>query len=138
MGCHTPPVQHLKNRWAHFIATHGPDEKILVIAHSGGAIHVLNALESSPESVRQRIIVIGIAPAAIIPKKLCYDSRNYKSYFDVVSYLDVPGLVHLNELEHLWPDKKAKWFDHEFLSPTFKPILQGHITKYLENPRERL
>jgi uncharacterized protein RhaS with RHS repeats len=88
-GVHTPPVQHLKNTWRHFILTHGPDEKFLQTCHSGGAIHVKNALLTSPESVRKRIIVIAIAPGAIVLEELCFRSHNYMSKRDFVSYCDL-------------------------------------------------
>ena len=72
MGFHTPPVQLLKNQWDHFIKTHEPHEKFLQIIHSGGSGPVKHALLTSPESVRQRIISLAIAPSTIIPEELCY------------------------------------------------------------------
>src|SRR3982751_2751346 len=33
-GFHAPPVQFFKNKWNHFIASRGPQEKILEICHS--------------------------------------------------------------------------------------------------------
>ncbi|WP_158307186.1 RHS repeat-associated core domain-containing protein [Simkania negevensis] len=134
-GVHTPPVQHLKNVWRHFILTHGPDEKFLQTCHSGGAIHVKNALLTSAESVRKRIIVIAIAPGAIVPKKLCFKSYNYMSKRDFVSYCDLiigGNIKYINELKLLDPHPDAKFFDHDFLSPTFADVIQERINDYIQ------
>ncbi|MGB7127856.1 MAG: hypothetical protein WBD50_02040 [Candidatus Rhabdochlamydia sp.] len=134
IGFHTPPVQLLKNKWNRLIASHGPQAKFLEICHSGGAIHLKNALLTSPESVRQRIIALAIAPAAIIPRRLCFESFNYISKNDFVTHLDILGKRRYgNELHVLEPHPKAKGWDHEFLSPTFTETIQDHINNYLEN-----
>jgi hypothetical protein len=129
-----PPVQHLKNQWADFIATHGPDAKFLQICHSSGAIHVKNALLSSPKAVQQRIIVLAIAPGAIIPNKLCFHSYNYISRHDFVTHLDIAGkIMYGNELHILEPHPDADLWDHDFLSPTFERTLKFHIQNYIDN-----
>jgi len=134
IGIHTPPVQLLKHQWNRFIATHGPNEKFFQTCHSGGALHVYNALLTVPESVRQRIIVLAIAPAAIIPKRLCFQSYNYMSKRDIVTRLDVIGkLKYGGELQILEPHPNANFWDHEFLSPTFESSIQRHITNYIKN-----
>ncbi|WP_171005715.1 RHS repeat-associated core domain-containing protein [Candidatus Rhabdochlamydia sp. T3358] len=134
IGFHTPPVQLLKNKWKHLIASHGPQAKFLEICHSGGAIHLKNALLTSPESVRQQIIALAIAPAVIIPRRLCFQSDNYISKNDFVTHLDFDGKRRYgNELHVLEPHPDAKDWDHEFLSPTFESRIQGHIKEYLKN-----
>jgi RHS repeat-associated protein len=134
VGFHTPPVQLLKNQWNHFIATHAQEAKFFQPCHSGGALHVKNALLTSPESVRQRIIVLALAPAVIVPQKLCFRSYNYISKRDFVTHLDVIGkLRYGNELKILEPHPEASFWDHEFLSPTFKDPIQRHIADYIEN-----
>ena len=134
MGYHTPPVQLLKNRWDRLIDNHGPETKFLQICHSGGADQVKNALLSSPESVRQRIIVLALAPSVIIPNELCFQSYNYMSRRDFVTHLDIPGqLNYIDELRVLEPHSSAEWWDHGILSPTFIDPLQHHINDYLEN-----
>ncbi|MCB1082249.1 MAG: DUF687 family protein, partial [Chlamydiia bacterium] len=133
MGYQMPPVQHLKNCWNEFIATRGPDEKIFIRCHSNGAQYVKQALESSPKSVRERIIVLAIAPAVIIPKSLCFDSFNYVSRRDFVTHLDINGkIMYGKELHILEPHVEANRFDHSSLSPTFKEIEKYHIDEYLE------
>ena len=134
VGFHTSPVQLLKNQWNHFIATHSPCAKFLQPCHSGGALHVKNALLTSPESVRQRIIVLAIAPAVIVPEELCFKSYNYISRRDFVTHLDLAGkLKYGGELHILEPHPEASFWDHEFLSPTFRDPIQGHINDYIEN-----
>jgi RHS repeat-associated protein len=134
MRMHTPPVQLLKNQWDHFIAIHGPDEKFLQISHSGGALQVYNALLTSPKSVQQRIVSLALAPAAIIPKRLCFESYNYISRRDIVTHLDVVGkMKYGNQLQVLEPHPNANFWDHEFLSPTFAQSIQYHITNYLKD-----
>ena len=133
-GFHTPPVQLLRNQWNHFIATHGPEAKFLQICHSGGADHVKNTLIASPESVRQRIIVLAINPSVIISKRLCFRAENYMSRRDFVTRLDIMGkLKYGNELHILEPHPNAKFWDHEFASPTFAVPLQEHIEDYIKN-----
>ncbi len=133
IGFHTPTVQLLKNKWTHLIASHGPQAKFLEICHSGGAIHLKNALLTSPESVRQRIIALAIAPAAIIPRRLCFRSDNYVSKNDIVTHLDVWGKRRYgNELHVLEPHPDANKWDHEFLSPTFEGRIQEHIDDYIK------
>jgi hypothetical protein len=133
----TPPVELLKNTWSNFIATHGPDEKFLQICHSGGSIHVINALRASPKEVQQRIIVEAYAPAAIVPKELCFDSFNYVSKRDFVTYLDVLGYKkHGNELVRLDPHPEAPFFDHSAGSPTFVQKNKDHINQYLKGDEQ--
>ncbi len=61
-------------------------------------------------------------------------SHNYASSRDIVTRLDVVGkLKYGNELQTLKPHPNANFWDHEFLSPTFAPILRDHIVDYIEN-----
>jgi hypothetical protein len=129
---HTPPVRMLKKQWKHFIATHGPEAKFFQICHSGGAIHVYNALSSSSKAVRNRIIVFAISPRAIIPKRLCYQSFNYASKRNFVPKLDVIGRIRYgSELVLLNPHPNAPKHDHGFDSPTFQDIIKNRLENYL-------
>lgn len=134
MGMHTPPVQLLKNQWNHFIDTHRPEEKFLQFSSSGGGLHVYNALLASPKSVQQRIISVALAPAAIIPEELCFESYNYISRRDFVTHLDIMGKIKYgNQLQILKPHSDANFWDHEFLSPTFAEPIERHIKNYIED-----
>ena len=131
-GFYSPEVEHIKQQWFSFIVTHEPDAKFFQTCHSGGATHVKNALLSVSEWVQQRIIVLAIAPASIIPKKLCYQSDNYASKNEIVHYFNPANIKYWNELHILEPHPNAGWVDHDFESPTFAPALQLHISNYLE------
>ena len=134
-GIHSPPVQMLKKRWNHFISKN-PDERIKYLqnGHSGGNIHIKNALLTSPREVQQRIICVALAPGAIIPQQLCFRSYNYASKNDFVPYFDLYGnFRYRDQLQILKPHKDAKRHDHEFLSPTFKERIQYHLDQYINN-----
>ncbi|MFS8562831.1 MAG: hypothetical protein LVR00_00220 [Rhabdochlamydiaceae bacterium] len=134
LGFCSPPSRLLQKQWGDFVATYPPEAKFLQICHSGAATHVQNALESSSESVRQRIIVLAIAPSVIIPKKLCYAADNYISRRDFVTHLDIFGRIKYgSELHVLDPHPNAKLWDHEFLSPTFHPILKDQVQNHINN-----
>ncbi len=133
----TPPVELLKKTWSDFIATHGPNEKFLQICHSGGTIHVINALKTSPKEVQQRIIVAGYAPAAIVPEELCFKSFNYVSKRDFVTYLDILGYKrHSNELVRLDPHPDAPFWDHFADSPTFVETNMERIEAYMKGEEQ--
>lgn len=132
LGFPTPPVRLLKKQWKEFIATYGPTAKFLQIGHSGGAIHIANALRFSAKGIRDRISVLAIAPGAVVPSKLCYHSDNYASIGDLVPLLDVLGnLLHHDELIWLEPHKDAR-SPHSFDSPTFKKPIQDHIDSFIK------
>jgi hypothetical protein len=114
--------------------THRADAKFLQFCHRGGADHVKNALMTSPEFVRQRIIVLAINPSVIIPEELCFRSNNYMSRRDFVTRLDMMGRVkHRNELHILEPHPNVKFWDYEFASSTFSETIEHHIKDYIEN-----
>ena len=93
-----------------------------------------NALIASSESVRQRIIVLAINPSVIISKRLCFRAENYMSRRDFVTRLDIMGrLKYGNELHILEPHPNAKFWDHEFASPTFSETINRHIQEYIED-----
>ena len=136
IGIHTMPVQHLKTQWAEQIMRLGPDAKILQICHSGGAEHVKNALLTSSEVIRQKIIVLALAPSVIVPNELCFRSYNYISRRDVVTHLDIVGKARYgNELRILDPHPNAKRWDHEFASPTFTDVMEEHVSDYIRKYR---
>jgi hypothetical protein len=130
-----------------------PNARLLQICHSQGAIHVKNALEGVAQEIRDRVIVIAIAPAAIVPRRLCFKSFNYASEKDIVYKFEpsaprpiesitlddvmIPtfgkAMDHRDELIILQPHSGAKGIDHEFQSPTFL----GRLEKRLEDYNQR-
>jgi len=149
LGISPNTSKELKANWTAFHEKYkdNPKVKYEQFCHSQGAIQVKNALESVPKEIRDRIIVIAIAPAVVISKKLCYDSYNYASKKDIVylgeqicfsDMLDgipikstVVSLNQKKELILLDPHPDAKGIDHDFQSPTFKKRIKRHITDYL-------
>ncbi len=148
----SPNVEHLlKASWEEFHEYNRayPERKILQICHSQGAIHVYNALSHSSKEITDRLIVLSIAPAKIIPCDFCYLSLKFASKNDLVHLVELlhPSFFSSNEigasdrLENtlkmredlilLDPHPEAKGLDHEFESPTFKPILQTYLRAYL-------
>jgi len=133
IGIMTPPTQKIKDEWHSFFATSGHKAKFFQHCHSHGATHVKNALLTSPKEVRQRIIVLAIAPAEIVSKTLCYESYNYMSRRDFVTHFDIVGKMrHRDELIVLEPHPDANFFDHDFLSPTFAEPIKRHTKDYIK------
>lgn len=128
-----------------------PDAKILHFCHSQGAFHTKNAITSLPQEIRDRIIVVAIAPATVVSKDWCFDSFNYASKKDMVPTLGfwleclvaynperntdevVDNLLKIqNELTRLDPDEKPDGrFDHGIRSPTFNRVILEALTEYV-------
>lgn len=134
-GVHFPPVYLLQKQWEEF-AVHHPDGKYLQICHSGGAIHVKNALLASPQELRDRIVVVAIAPGAIIPNELCHASHNYVvEGRDFVPHLDVLARIwsgHYSQLQYVPPITPDR-LQHDFLHDSFEEIIRTHIQTHLAN-----
>src|SRR5690606_32872089 len=77
-------VLQLKEAWVQFDEANkdNPGAKYLQICHSQGGAYVKKALEDSHQEIRDRVIVVNIAIATIIPDDLCYHSYNYASEND--------------------------------------------------------
>lgn len=127
----TAPVQELHKQWMAFLST--SDKPFLQFCHSQGAIHVRNALMSFPKELRERIIVVGIAPAAYISQSICKECYHYVSENDIVPKFDFFGRVAYSANIHvLKPHPDASFFDHEFQSETYRTDIQKHIKIYIK------
>ncbi len=158
---YSPNTQDLLGqKWVEFHERNqdNPDAKILHFCHSQGAIHTRNTLNSLPQEIRDRIIVVAIAPAVVISSELCYQSFNYASKKDIVhrgedviATLGLYGAIFHDEdtagpdmlrqqiletycknkaqLILLEPHEGATGIDHNLTSPTFI----HHITQRLES-----
>ncbi|MFZ4773488.1 MAG: DUF6531 domain-containing protein, partial [Chlamydiia bacterium] len=121
----TPPATLLKNKIDELIATRPSDENFLVVCHSGGGIHLNNFLKTAPTHVQERLIVLTISSAAIIPQEICFQSFNYASTSDLVPKIgQISNLACRNEIHYLKPHPDADLVDHAFLSPTFAEPLE--------------
>ncbi len=151
LGVSPNTSRELQKNWTAFHESNKehPHAKYLHFCHSQGAIHTRNALARLPQEIRNRVIVVAIAPAAIVPDEICYRSFNYASKRDPVPY---GALVHASGLDTnefntstlvektlqdfsqlmvLDPHTDAPLFDHDFQSPTFADTIQKHIHEYL-------
>lgn len=127
-----------------------PHAKCLHPCHSQGAIHTRNVLEKLPQEVRDRVIIVNIAGACVIPRRLCFNSFNYVSERDIVPYLQhlhkgftianmsdkmQQEILHQDYLDAqeiivLKPHEGATGLDHDFQSPTYADVLQKHLKEY--------
>lgn len=147
----------LKESWGEFHEKNleNPNVKLLQICHSQGTIDVKNALKDCPEKIRNRVIVLAIAPAAIVPDELCFNSYNYVSKNDFVYKLEPHSIEtnltkednrlrisfskppdHRDELIILEPHPEASKFDHSFQSPTYEKAIKDILKLYLEKNGE--
>lgn len=143
----------LKEQWTAFHEENidRPNAKYLQFCHSQGAAHVATALLQIDEQIRNRIIVIAIAPAVVISKDLCYRSFNYASEKDFIPKLELvfyrsretgkkgeiskpleEALERHKQLILLKPHPDATGIDHDFQSPTFRERIEQHIENYLD------
>lgn len=148
------PANDLIKEWTAFHEKHrnDPEAKFLQFCHSQGATHVKNTLSSAPLEIRNRLVVLALAPASVVPKALCHQSFNFASKRDIVPFAEAvlkydadapyeeriaePSRQALNELILLDPHPDAPLFDHGSDSPTFKgvvtDILEDYTKKYGE------
>lgn len=152
LGIPSKASRTLEEKWTDFHKANidNPNAKILHFCHSRGAIKTNNALIQCPKEVQDRIIVVAIAPAAIIPEQACFRAFNYASKKDIVhtGELVLPGFFDSNETEMssymkiiqdkrkelilLDPHPDATGIDHDFQSPTFTELIEKHIQTYKE------
>ncbi len=136
----TEPVRQLHKMWNSFFEKSSENAKFLMICHSQGAIHVRNALLDYPPELRERILVVAIAPAAYIYKETCAQVIHYRAecWRDFIPRIDRLGarregdsVITLNS--HI----DAPFFDHEFMSPTYKASIRQHIANYIQSLGEK-
>lgn len=130
----TEPVKLLWKLWDDFFENGSETSRFLMFSHSEGALHVRNALKEYPAQYRDRIIVVAIAPAAYISKDTCSAIFHYraKPWRDIVPRGDVfGGSAWKNTVVDVESHPDAPHFDHSFRSPTYKHILQFHVSQFL-------
>lgn len=131
----TEPVRQLHNMWDSFFAKSSSTAKLLMICHSQGVTHVMNALLDYPPELRKRILVVAIAPGSYVYKETCAKVVHYRTkkwYRDFVPRLDGKGAKReADTIVELESHADAALFDHEFMSPTYIEKLQEHIDNYI-------
>ncbi|MBS0621266.1 MAG: DUF687 family protein [Verrucomicrobia bacterium] len=86
-----PATKELLQNWIRFFYTH-PTERYLQIAYSRGALETYNALQLLPQELRDRIIVIAIAPARNIPGKFAHKVYNLCLEGDPIKAFSYQGI----------------------------------------------
>lgn len=133
----TPPVRQLHKMWNSFFDKNSADAKFLMICHSQGAIHVRNALLDYPPELRERILIVAIAPGGYIYQVTCAQVIHYRAPKDkdfIPRKFDKEGAEReKNSIVDLESHKGVGRFDHEFISLTYKESLRKHIDKYIES-----
>ncbi len=132
----TEPVRQLHKMWNSFFEKSSANVKFLMICHSQGAIHTRNALLDYSPELRQRILVVVIAPGGYIYKETCAKVIHYRTEWwrDLVPRLDWRGASREKDtIVNLSSHSDAIAWDHEFMSPSYQEILLHHIEKYIES-----
>ena len=125
----TETVKEIKSLWYKYFKDH-PDGYISWTCHSRGVLDTRNALKAFPEDLRERIVILAVAPGCFIDKSLC------GSVTHLVSRDLVPGLSPIDMLR-CWdtikfvnPHPKAPVNDHPLLSPTYRPHIRRFYNKF--------
>lgn len=137
----TEPVRQLHKMWNSYFERSSADARFLMICHSQGAIHVRNALLDYPENLRNRILVVAIAPGGYIYQRSCAHVIHYRApgYRDFVPLLDGAGRRRSkNTTIILDSHEDADLHDHAFQSPTYREKLQEHIDGYFQSQGKML
>jgi|GEM_PF-5330348 len=128
-GVITPPVVHLLEQWLDFFER--SDSVHLQICHSRGAIEVYNALNELPSSLQQKIVVITIAPACLIPPSHANQVINLVIEADPVvkmaanrELLDTEAVVKLHQHEDTYDT-------HDMHGSSYREKLVGLIDCYI-------
>jgi RHS repeat-associated protein len=126
----TPAVKNQKKMWDAFFAFASPAAMYYHFCHSEGAIITRNALMSYPEELRQRIIVVAIAPGAYIEDKYAFQVTHYRSTRDIVPFFDFVGAYKCRDSTVvLKPHPDAPLFDHSVNSPTYRDVQRQHVNQ---------
>ena len=110
-----------------------------MVCHSQGAIHVRNALLDYAPELRERIIVVAIAPGAYMYQETCAQVthfRNASGWRDFVPRIDREGAARSKEtIVDLVSHSDASWFDHSFQSLTYFDSLSRRVNHFLMKSR---
>lgn len=137
----TEPVRQLHKMWNNFFDRNSTTAKFLMVCHSQGAIHVRNALLDYPPELRNRILVVAIAPAGYIHRETCAQVIHYRAEWwrDFVPRLDSAGAKReADTIVSLDSHSNAATFDHGFMSPTYREVLIRILNNYFQSKGQNL
>lgn len=132
----TNPVRLLHQAWNDFFNTSSSNARLMMICHSQGAIHVMNALLDYSPALRNRILTVAIAPGGYIYKETCARVVHYRAEWwrDMVPLLDYAGAIREKDtITTLKSHPNAPIHDHTFISPTYERNLRQHIANYIHS-----
>lgn len=132
----TEPVRQLHKMWNSFFEKSSAKARFLMICHSQGTVHVRNALLDYPKELRERILVVAIAPGAYIYRETCLDVFHYRAEWwrDFIPRIDLRGARREKDtIITLSSHPNAPIFDHDFMSPTYQKKLKEHIDNYINS-----
>src|SRR5262249_15793909 len=131
------PVRLLHKMWNSFFDRSSAAAKFLMVCHSQGAIHVLNALLDYPPELRKRIIVVAIAPGGYIYQQTCAQvthSPNASKWRDPIPRIDKEGVARSKEtIVDVVSHPDTGWLDHSFQSLTYRPDLERELISFVKN-----
>ena len=134
-------VKLLKQQWIDFFKLHSSASKYLQICHSNGATHVKNALESMDEAIRQKIIVVSIAPAVFLPKGLCLQSFHYLIKNDPIPIFALFSKRMFNQTDEgviVLPDHEDGSHPHDPHGSSYTNAIEKVVRKYIDESRVSL
>jgi len=135
-GTRTTPVAHIHKMWDGFFDQAPVDALALHFCTSQGTILTKLALKDYPEERRNRLRVIGVAPADYIPRTLCHSVRHYVTdhwYRDPIPRINFIGRRRcIDTIQYLPSHPEADRLDHSFSSRTFERVIQDEITDYYD------
>ena len=133
----TDPVRLLHNMWNSFFDRSSDSARFLMVCHSQGVIHVRNALLDYPPELRERILVVAIAPGGYVYRETCAQVthfRNASAWRDPVPHADKAGAEREKDtIVELVSHVDASWFDHSFQSLTYQSELRDRLRLFLTN-----
>ena len=112
---------YCNEQWYEFFKNAGPDALFLQIGHSDGCTNIRNGLIDFPEDLRQRIVVLGVAPGSFIDKELCRRVVHLCSHWDPVPKTDMAGMERCRDTI-IYVDTPHKE-TYEALGPTGRAVI---------------
>lgn len=137
----TEPVRQLHKMWNSFFERSSANAQFLMICHSQGVIHVMNSLLDYPPELRERIIIVAIAPGGYIYQKCCAQVVHVrvKKHRDPVPRFDQKGAQRAKgTIIELDSHPNASFFDHSFTSPTYEGELINRISRYIATQGKKI
>lgn len=132
-GCPTLSAISLLSKWLdHF--SKKPQSEVLHFCHSQGSIVTRNVAPLLPESIRQKITVVSIAPGAYVDKDTYGKVLHYVCEGDFVPKIDFIGRIRNRDtITTLKANPDDKGSVHSFQHPVYREKIKEHIDDFFSN-----